>query len=222
MTLPFTIDQFLGVFEQYNETVWPSQWILNALAIVAVVGAVKGTRLGSRTAIIILATLWVWTGVVYHFVFFRAINPAAAIFGVMFIGEGILIAWLGLAMRAVRFERHLDLGRVTGLALIAYALIVYPLIGYAIGHRYPAAPTFGAPCPTTIFTFGMILLSARPRSRAVVFIPAVWSGLGLSAALQLGMLEDLGLIAAAAVTVGFVLMQRRVERRGSLAVAGSR
>jgi hypothetical protein len=64
MTLPFTIDQFLGVFEQYNETVWPSQWILNALAIVAVVGAVKGTRLGSRTAIIILATLWVWTGVV--------------------------------------------------------------------------------------------------------------------------------------------------------------
>jgi hypothetical protein len=111
---------------------------------------------------------------------------------------------------------------LTGLGLITYALIAYPLIGYAIGHRYPMAPTFGVPCPTTIFTFGLILLSVRPRSRSVIFIPAVWSTIGLSAALQLGVVEDLGLFAAAAITVVLVLTQRRVERRGRLAVAGSR
>ncbi|WP_414541485.1 DUF6064 family protein [Nostoc sp. CCY0012] len=29
---------------------------------------------------------------------------------------------------------------------------MYPLIGYALGRIFPTSPTFGVPCPTTIFT----------------------------------------------------------------------
>ena len=42
--------------------------------------------------------------------------------------------------------------------LILFALILYLGLGIVFGHRYPAVPVFGvAPCPTTIFTVGILL-----------------------------------------------------------------
>jgi hypothetical protein len=35
MTVPFTVDQFYGVFRGYNTAVWPAQWRLVALAVTA-------------------------------------------------------------------------------------------------------------------------------------------------------------------------------------------
>jgi hypothetical protein len=50
--------------------------------------------------------------------------------------------------------------------------------------------------PTTIFTLGVLLL-ARPRVAPwLVAIPFLWSLLGVSAAAQLGIREDLGLVVA--------------------------
>ena len=37
MQLPFTIDQFFGVFRDYNTALWPAQIVLLALAVVAVI-----------------------------------------------------------------------------------------------------------------------------------------------------------------------------------------
>ena len=219
MNLPFTIDQFLDVFRRYNETVWPLQWILNALAVAGVVAALKGGRKATPVAVGILAALWIWVGVVYHLAFFRAINPAATIFGALFVLEGILIGWLGLGRRAITFEGRSNASTVIGIGLVAYALIFYPLLGAALGHRYPSAPTFGVPCPTTIFTFGLTLMAAAPRSRVLILIPAAWSLLGLSAALQLGMWEDVGLVVAAIIATLFALFQRPAGQRGGLAFA---
>jgi len=86
-------------------------------------------------------------------------------------------------------------------ALVAYALVIYPLIGYAIGHRYPAAPTFGLPCPTTIFTLGILLCGTSTGVRKLAVIPLVWAVIGSQAAFSLGIWEDLGLTAAAALFV---------------------
>lgn len=36
MQLPFTVEQFFGVFRLYNDSVWPAQIFLLALAILAV------------------------------------------------------------------------------------------------------------------------------------------------------------------------------------------
>ena len=219
MNLPFTIDQFLDVFRRYNEMVWPIQWVLNLLAIAAVIAAIKGDRRASNAAVGILAFLWIWTGVVYHLAFFRTINPASTFFGALFVVEGLLIGWLGIGRDWLKFERRLDLASVTGFVLLVYALIAYPLIGFALGHRYPAAPTFGVPCPTTIFTFGIMLLATPPRSRTLLVIPVAWSLLGLSAALQLGMWEDIGLVIAAAIATLFAFFQRPAEHPGEVVFA---
>lgn len=219
MSLPFTVDQFFGVFRDYNETVWPMQWLLTVLAIVAIVAAIRGGRTASSVVSGVLACLWIWTGAVYHIGFFAGTNPVARVFGLAFLVQGALFAWIGVARGGLQFERRLDATTVIGFALVVYALIAYPAIGYALGHRYPASPTFGVPCPTTIFTFGMILLSAAPRSRALMFIPVCWAAISLSAALQLGVWEDLGLVVAAIVTALIVLFHRRVEPRGAVAFA---
>lgn len=216
MFLPFTIDQFLDVFRRYNEAIWPGQWLLNLLAIVAVIAALRGGRGAARVAAGILAALWLWTGVVYHVAFFRSINPAAPLFGSAFVLEGLLIVWFGVARPGLQFERRADASSIIGLLLVGYALIAYPIIGYALGHRYPSAPTFGVPCPTTIFTFGLMLLSPPPRLRSLVLIPAAWAAVASVAATQLGMWEDYGLVVAAVVTMIIVLAERS-RPRGVLA-----
>lgn len=216
MSLPFTIDQFLDVFRRYNEAIWPGQLLLNLLAVVAVVAAVRGGLNASRIAAGILAVLWMWMGVVYHIIFFRAINPAALLFGSAFILEGLLIAWLGVARQALRFDARANAATILGFALVIYALVGYPLLGYSLGHRYPSAPTFGVPCPTTILTFGLVLLCPPPRLRALIFIPAAWAVAASAAVFRLGMWEDYGLLIAAIVATSIVLVQRSGPRDATL------
>ena len=66
-------------------------------------------------------------------------------------------------------------------------------------------PMFGvAPCPTTIFTIGMLLLASGSWVAELSIIPFAWSLVGLAAALQLGIPEDFGLPVAGLVLLFFV------------------
>jgi hypothetical protein len=85
--------------------------------------------------------------------------------------------------------------------LAIYALVAYPAIAYASGQHYPALPTFGLPCPTTIFTIALLLWMPGTSPRALLVIPILWSVLGLSAATTLGIREDFGLAVAGAIAV---------------------
>src|SRR5689334_2789783 len=78
--MPFTVEQFFEVFRSYNETLWPAQLLLYAPAAAALIGTWKPHRGSHRLVAAALAVLWLWTGVVYHFGFFRTINPAASLF----------------------------------------------------------------------------------------------------------------------------------------------
>ena len=215
LSLPFNMTQFLDVFRRYNESVWPAQWLLNLLAIVAVGAAVVGGRGASKIASGIVASFWLWMGAVYHLTFFRAINGAAIVFGSLFLIEGILIAWGGVARPSLHFDERTNPASRVGFALIVYALIAYPLMGYAFGHRYPSAPTFGVPCPTTIFTLGLMLLARPPRPRFLIVIPALWGVVSFAAARDLGMWEDYGLLIAAVLATALVIAQRSGPREAA-------
>jgi hypothetical protein len=199
---PFTIEQFLGVFVAYNAAIWPVQIVAYVLGLLAVSALwLNGSR-GKRLIPAILAGMWAWNGIVYHLLFFAAINPAAKGFAALFILQAILLAAGAIAANGPRFRVEPDLRSATGLSLIAYALLIYPILAAWAGHGLMAGPMFGvAPCPMTIFTIGMLVLARGRWALWLSIIPILWSLVGLAAAVQLGISEDFGLPVAAIALV---------------------
>jgi Family of unknown function (DUF6064) len=194
MKLPFSVDEFFGVFSRYNQGVWPMQIVLNALAVAAILFLCRDRRSESRLISGILSVFWLWMAIAYHLVFFRAINPAAWLFGIFFVLGAVSFIWSGCIRSSLRFRPYGRVRAWLGWLFIVFALVVYPLIGRSLGHRYPAAPTFGTPCPTTIFTLGVLLFAAPPIPKSVLVVPLFWAAVGSVAAFQLGVLQDLGLL----------------------------
>jgi hypothetical protein len=207
MKLPFTFEEFLTVFENYNLAVFPMQLILYLLALVVIYMAVRKEVWADRAISGILSFFWIWMGSVYHIVFFAPVNKAAYFFGILFVLQGILFAWKGIFQDNLRFQLAKNSYGIVGATLLLFALIVYPVLGYFLGHQYPAAPTFGLPCPTTIFTLGMFLLLDEKYPKAILIVPFIWATIGFSAALTLGMIEDFSLPTAAFVTLGMIVMK---------------
>jgi hypothetical protein len=211
MNLPFTVEQFFAVFVRYNQGVWPAQVVLYALAITAVYLALRRKSDASVLVNTVLAGLWLWMGTVYHLTYFSAINPAAFVFGALFIVQALIFIEAGVICERVKFRFRPDARGVAGAALLAYALIFYPLLGWLAGHNYPATPTFGLPCPTTIYTFGLLLWAVEHLPWRVLVIPLFWALIGFFAALSLTVIEDFGLPVAGLIVVSFMALRRRTE-----------
>lgn len=212
MELPFSIDQFLEIFEAYNGAIWPAQIIAYLLAAGALLLTVRRRPYTDRVVGGILAFFWIWMGAVYHLAFFSTINPAAYGFGALFIVQGVLFLAFGAIDPRLTFRLRRDRYGHAGGLLMLYALVVYPGLGVLLGHGYPQAPMFGvAPCPTAIFTFGLLLWTAGRVPGWLLVIPALWALIGTTAALQLGIREDLGLVVAGLLGVGMLLYRNRRE-----------
>lgn len=198
MAPPFSREQFFEVFTRYNDAVFPAQFVLYALALVALGLVLARQRHAGRAASAVLALLWAWMALVYHLVYFREVNAAATLFGAAFLLAAVLFAWQGLVRGKLHFASALDARSAAGLLLVAYGLALYPALAWLLGHRYPAMPTFGLPCPTTIFTLGLLTLLRPPYPRSVFIVPLAWVLVGVQAVFLFGLYEDLGLLAAGA------------------------
>ena len=106
---------------------------------------------------------------------------SAWLFGALFLGAAALFLWSTWKGR-LRFDPPRGIAGIASAVLLLYALIGYPLLGWAMGHTYPRVPTFGLPCPTTTFTLGLLLLARRPVPKAVLVVPMAWSIIGSFAA----------------------------------------
>lgn len=210
--LPFSIEQFLELFEVYNRAIWPAQLIAYLLGGSAIFLIIRKKTVADTFINLILGIFWIWMGAVYHILFFSGINPAAYIFGFLFILQGILFLVLNRPGQKLMFAFRKDLYGLIGGLFILYALIVYPLLGHALGHIYPQSPVFGvAPCPTTIFTFGLLLWTKGKVPYWLLIIPGLWALIGFSAAVQLTIYEDLGLVIAGIISVILLVYRNRKQ-----------
>ena len=85
-----------------------------------------------------------------------------------------------------------------GSGLAVYAL-AYPFLTVAFGHRYPAALTFGVPCPTVILTVGLLLTVRGGVPLILAIVPISWGFIGGSAAVLLNVPTDYVLLGAGAL-----------------------
>jgi hypothetical protein len=217
MDLPFTIDQFLEVFARMNRALWPAHLGAYGLGAATLVLALRGGRAAGRAVPALLAGAWGFVGVVYHLVFFAPVNPAAWLFGAAFLLQAVLFA-RAAAHGTLAFGWERSPRAVLGLAVVAYAGVLYPLLGAAWGRAWPRAPMFGvAPCPSAIFTFGILLLARGPVAPRLLVVPFLWALVGASAAVKLQVREDLGLLLAGVLATAALL---RPRRPGAPATAG--
>ena len=188
--LPFTRAQFLAVFAEYNLAVWPAQVIAYGLGLGMILLLLRPSPNAARAIGAGLAAMWIWTGLAYHAGYFSAINPAAPAFATLFVVQGLLLLHAA-ARGTLRFGSPGGAPAWVGWTLLLYSGVLYPLAGLAAGHRYPEMPMFGiTPCPVTLFTFGLLLLTTAPVPRRLLVIPFVWALIGGSAASLLRMPQD--------------------------------
>jgi hypothetical protein len=208
--VPFSSAEFFAVFAAYNEFIWPAQVLLISAAAGTIVLTFRQSGASQRWVAGFLTILWLWTGIVYHLLHFRDINPAAVAFGILFALQALLFLGWGVVLNRLSFAPVAIARRVLAGAILAYALIVYPLLGSLTGHTYMASPTFGAPCPAVIYTFGILLL-ARQVPLWLLIIPLLWAVIGTSAVFAFGVLQDIGLFASAVLVIAMLSAERRRE-----------
>lgn len=213
--MPFTQAEFFAVFARYNEAVWPLAVVAALLGIAVLAALARPSRGATHVVTLALAAMWAVNGALYHAAFFVPINPAAWGFAVLFIVQAGLLAAAPFVWPQLRFTAGSDARTVVAFALIVFAVAVYPAWGHAAGHVYPAVPLFGiAPCPTTIFSIGILLLGQWRMVRWLLLLPAIWAAIGGSAALLLDVPQDLGLFAALAAIFFVGVRGGRNEKGG--------
>jgi len=213
--LPFSHEQFLGVFAAYNEAVWPAQIAAYLLGAAVCIALTRSSHRSGTLVAIGLGVMWLWTGVAYHVLQFARINPAAIGFGALFVLQGCVFLIAG-ARQQFRFAAGDRLRAWFGWGLIAYSMVLYPLIGFAAGAAYPRLPMFGiTPCPVTLFTFGALLLACVRLPWWMLVIPFAWSLLGGTAAILLAVPQDWVLFFSGLALVPIALRNRQLARRNS-------
>lgn len=203
MKTPFNTDQFYQVFERYNSTIFPAQLIFLILGVAALFLILSEKSYKSKLTTGFIGILWVWSGLIYHIAFFSETNKAAYLFGLIFIIQGILILINAVNNRLV-FSFKLESRMYFGLFFILFGLIIYPTIGVFIHGTTNPIISLGLPCPTTIFTLGFFMLTNTRFPRYLLIIPSLWAIVGLGAAINFGIYQDLMILITAFFAIYFL------------------
>jgi hypothetical protein len=205
-------DELLALFAEYNPAIWPMHLIAYvAAAAVLVLIVVRPSRTTDRLVVALLAGLWLFIGVVFQGIYVRDIDATlSVVYAAIFIGQALALVFVGVIADRVAFRVERTPAAIIGAAAIAYSLIVYPLLGVAFGHPWPEAPLFGAaPCPTTIFTFGLFLLVRPPFPKVLLVVPLIWAVLATPAAVGRGVYEDVALLTVGVLATAVLIWRER-------------
>ncbi len=211
--MPFTHEQFLDVFGRYNQALWPAAlafWLVSAATVLWLIRSGRGA---SRGIAALLAVHWAWSGIAYHLAFFAAINPVARLFGALFVVEAACLAWLGVFRSRLQFSLGTTPRHVVASAFVVYSFL-YPALSLLGGGVWPRLPLFAVPCPTTLFTAGLLLAADPPLPWLATVVPILWALVGGSAAFLLNVPADFALLLGAlvlAVYVGSPFVTRRKQ-----------
>jgi hypothetical protein len=121
----------------------------------------------------------------------------AFFFGAIFILEGCLILHHLIFSNLPAIPLKLNLSTVAGYLLILFSLLIYPLTEYLKTGSHDRILFIGLPCPTTLLTFGLFMISAPGLPKSLLPIPTVWAVISLIAVIHFGMYQDSLLLIAA-------------------------
>jgi Family of unknown function (DUF6064) len=121
MALPFTVDEFYGVFREDNTAMWPAQCFLVALAIAALVAALWPRPWSGVAVSAVLGVLWAWIASACHLAFFARTSPAADGFAALSAAGATVFVWQAAFVLGVQPDLGLMAAAVVGIGLLATA-----------------------------------------------------------------------------------------------------
>ena len=205
--LLFSPRTWFRLHELYNAEIWPAQIVALALGLGIVVLARRGGGRSGPVIALLLAACWLWVAWAFHWRRYATVNFAATWFGAAFAVEALLLVFLAAARGRFAFDaialRH------PGTWLVAFALIVQPLVGLLAGRSLLQLEYFGvAPDPTATATLGVLLL-ARRHSPALMAIPLLWCAVSGAFAWMMRTPDMLVMPLVGLVTIGVALARWR-------------
>lgn len=211
MIVKFSFDEFMAMLADYNKAIWPLQIVVYLVTIAILIMMLLQARLSGKILAAWLGILWIWVGIAFNLIFFSRLTQLGIVFGVFFILQGVIFLYGGFVRNDMEFRLNTRWEAITGLIIMLYALIGYPALEYAWGRGYPELLPFGlAPCPLTVFTLGILLLSHKKIPGYLILIPVIYSFGGIIP-VSLGITEDIGLIISGLLVLIIWLLQRRTR-----------
>lgn len=162
----------------YNAATWPIQavMIVAAAYLTYCVFAKPGDKTDAWMKMF-LAFSFAWNGTVFFLVFVR--NPISMTIGTPLFAIVSILFIADIFAKKTRFG--LPQGKWMRGFTIAWILLalLYPLIGWPLGHVYPKVllPLF--PCPLTVFATALVAAAAPNVDRKVFIALLPWGLLGL-------------------------------------------
>lgn len=201
-----TGEQLLEAVAAYNQAIWPMQIIGYVLAGITVFLAFKKPVWVSRINFAVLAFFWLWVALMYWIASAGPGFPIGYVFLLFFLIEGGLFLLQAIKPK-LAFGTYNQLHTIGGLTMILYTMFGYPLLAIFLDHPYPQASLIGlTPCPLTLYTFGLLLLTRSAIPVHVLIIPLFWTVSG-ALWISIGMWEDVGMVLGG--IIAFVLILRR-------------
>lgn len=204
--LPYSADALFAQFDLYNQAIRPVPVLALLLVGIVVYLSVRSRQDRSHLIFTILAAGWLWTGIVYHQVFFADLNFAAPVYGGFFVLQGVLLFWFGAVRRgnAVGFDGGLSAW--AGLASILVSAAALPAVDWAQGAGWTDSrlPLI-APGATAGFTAGILMMTPGRLPWHLCAIPVLWLFIAGAHAWALDIRQDFALPAIGLVALALFL-----------------
>jgi hypothetical protein len=159
----------------YNKAVFPMQILMVIAALVLLYFLIF--KPGKKTDNLMRAYLsfvCAWNAVVFFLIYGRELS--GAILGVpLFILAAVLFAW-DISAQKTHFRIPGAGWKKYVTAILILLALLYPVVGYVLGHSYPQTCTFGTmPCPTTVFALALLAAAIPQVDRKMYIVLLIWA-----------------------------------------------
>jgi hypothetical protein len=184
--LLFSPRVYYRLFELHNQALWPAQILTLVLGLVVFALLFRANvradaapnadkHPADRLIPTLLGVLWIWIAWAFFFQRYASINWAAPYVAPVFACEGALLIASGAIGRTLAFTPGRAGRDFAGLALLASALVGYPLLAPVMGRPWLSAEVFGiAPDPTAVATLAVLALAHGRARWFLAPIPLLW------------------------------------------------
>jgi hypothetical protein len=170
--LLFTPHTYYRLFELYNRAVWPAHVAAAALGLLLLVLFFHGGARRGRAIAGALAACWLWVAWAFLLARYDTINWMARYAAIGFVAQAVLLAVFGVVLN--RLAPGAGVACRAGVAIVAFALFLQPLLAPAFGRAWTQMEFFGlAPDPTVAATLGALIAMRRVHWPLLV-IPFAW------------------------------------------------